>query len=288
MEKMDMSNMSVEEKCMIIDALPLGAAMSFPGHEVMYLGKENGKYYVISTVSSIMSPETGKRLRTRDVMINTLDVKRANGQNWLQALNMAFMPCYAALEGKTYDFPDFAWYHDGVAYCLKNGVISAASDGTFGINDATSRAVLAKALWVMAGKPAAAAAASFSDVAQDHSAAAAIAWAAESGVMTGYSETVFAPDDVVSREQLVTVLWRLAQLDEGLDMGASAELKSFRDEKKVSAYARDAFAWACGAELVTGTNAKLYPAELATRAQVAMVLCRYSQLPREAGETVSR
>ena len=95
---------------MIIDELPLGAALCFSGHEMMYLGKENGKYYVISTVSSIMSPDTGKRLRTRDVMINTLDVKRANGQSWLQALNMAFMPCYAKLEGKTYDFPEVQWY----------------------------------------------------------------------------------------------------------------------------------------------------------------------------------
>ena len=288
MEKLDLANMSVEEKCSIIDQLPIGAALCFSGHEMMYLGKVDGKYYVVSTVSSIMSPDTGKRLRTRDVMINTLDVKRANGQSWIQALNMAFMPCYATLEGKTYDFPDFAWYHDGVAYCLKNGVISAASDGTFGISGTTSRAVLAKALWVMAGKPAASAPASFADVAENHSAAAAIAWAAESGVMTGYSETVFAPDDVVSREQLVTVLWRLAQLDGNVDMAASTELKTFRDAKQVSSYARDAFAWACGAELVTGTNGKLYPAELATRAQVAMVLYRYSQLPREANETVTQ
>lgn len=86
-EKIDTTYMSLEEKIQILDELPLGAALCFSGHEMLYLGKVDGKHYVISTVSSIMSPETGNRLRTRDVMINTLDVKRANGQSWVQALN---------------------------------------------------------------------------------------------------------------------------------------------------------------------------------------------------------
>ena len=47
---------------------------------MMYLGKHAGSYYVVSTVSSLMSPWSGKRQRTRDVQINTLDIKRANGK----------------------------------------------------------------------------------------------------------------------------------------------------------------------------------------------------------------
>ena len=280
MEKIDMANMSVEEKRLIIDELPIGAALCFPGHEMMYLGKVDGKYYVVSTVSSIMSPDTGKRLRTRDVMINTLDVKRANGQSWLQALNMAFMPCYAKLEGKSYDFPALQWYHDGVAWCLSKGVMSANSDGTFGIGQTVERAALAKALWVMAGKPTAAAPAAFADVPADHSAADAIAWCAEQGIMTGCSETVFAPEDVLTREQLVTTLWRYEQLQSALAETEMTDLAAFRDAKQVSAYAREAFGWACGS-IVGGTETgKLYPKELASREQLAVILHRYSQLPR--------
>lgn len=63
-EKIDMSSMSLEEKCHVLDQLPFGTALSFPGHQMLYLGKTNGKYYVLSTVSSIMSPDTGNR-RTR-------------------------------------------------------------------------------------------------------------------------------------------------------------------------------------------------------------------------------
>ena len=280
MEKIDMANMSVEEKRLILDEMPIGAALCFPGHEMMYLGKVDGKYYVVSTVSSIMSPDTGNRLRTRDVMINTLDVKRANGQSWLQALNMAFMPCYAKLEGKEYAFPALQWYHDAVAWCLSKGVMSANSDGTFGIGEPVSRATMAKALWVMAGKPDAEEAMIFTDVAQDHTAAAAIAWAAEQGVMTGYSETVFAPGDALTREQMVTALWRYEQLQQSPVETDMTDVSVFRDARQVSAYAREAFGWACGS-IVGGTETgKIYPRELAVREQLATILYRYSQLPR--------
>ena len=105
LEKIDLSNTSLEEKRLVLDRLPLGSALCFPGHEMIYLGKVNRKYYVVSTASSMLSPATSKRLRTRDVMINTLDVCRPNGKTWLQELNKAFMPAYAKVNGKTYDFP---------------------------------------------------------------------------------------------------------------------------------------------------------------------------------------
>ena len=281
MEKIDMANMSVEEKRLILDEMPMGSALCFPGHEVMYLGKVDGKYYVVSTVSSIMSPDTGKRLRTRDVMINTLDVKRANGQTWLQALNMAFMPCYAKLEGKTYDFPNLQWYHDGVAYCLKDGVMTANSDGTFGIGESVSRGMLAQALWVMAGRPALEMECTFTDVAEEHASQASIVWAADAGVMMGYTNTIFAPEDTVTRQQLVTALWRFEELQEVPADTEDGDLAGFRDARSIRPYARDAFRWACGAGVVTGNaNRQLLPGKSVTREQMAVMLYRYTQLPK--------
>ena len=281
MEKINMANMSVEEKRLILDEMPMGSALCFPGHEVMYLGKVDGKYYVVSTVSSIMSPDTGKRLRTRDVMINTLDVKRANGQTWLQALNMAFMPCYAKLEGKTYDFPGLQWYHDGVAYCLKNGILTANGDGTFGVGESVSRSMLAQTLWVMAGKPEVEAEYTFTDVADDHAARAAIAWAANEGVMTGYTNAAFAPEDTVTRQQFVTALWRFEKLQEIPVDTEDGNLEGYRDAGNVENYARDAFRWACGAGMITGNiTGQLSPSQAVTREQVAMMLYRYTQLPK--------
>ncbi len=279
MEKIDMTDMSVEEKRLILDRLPLGAALCFPGHEMIYLGKVDGNYYVVSTVSSIMSPDTGKLLRTRGVMINTLDVKRASGMTWLGALNKAFMPCYAKLEGKTYEFPSLQWYHDSVTWSMANKILPALDvDGTFGIGRTVSRGELAQALWNLAGKPAAETPCAFADVPGDHAARDAISWAAEAGVMIGYNDETFGPGDVLSRQQAVTALWRFAR-SQGLQTEAGAELGGFPDAGGVSGFAREAMKWACGKGLIAGSGGYLLPNGSLTREQLATILWRYSKLP---------
>ena len=281
MEKIDMTYMSNEEKCLILDELPIGTALCFTGHEMMYLGKVDGNYYVVSTVSSIMSPETGKRLCTRDVMINTLDVTRANGQGWLQVLNKAFMPCYAKMDGKTYDFPDLQWYYDGVAYCLKNGILSSQADGSFGIGETVSRAALAKALWVMAGKPETETKFAFTDVPEDHAARAAIIWAADAGIMAGYGNMVFGTQDAVTLQQMLAALWRFEQIQEIPVETVSHDLTGFEDAGSIRSYALNAFRWACGAGIVAGDgNGRLRPDDSLQREQLAVMLHRYSQLPK--------
>ena len=282
MEKIDMANMSIEEKLLILDEMPLGSALCFSGHEMMYLGKENGKYYVISTVSSIMSPDTGKRLRTRDVMINTLDVKRANGQSWLQALKMAFMPCYAKLEGKTYDFPEVQWYRDGVGYVLKNSLIAGYGNGYFGPDDVASREVAINALWQMEGRPEAAAAELFSDVSAQTHCMDAICWARENAIACGYGNGTFGPEDALTREQMVTVLWHYAK-HKGYDVsvGKDTNILSYADALDISEYAISAMQWACGSGILSGQHSAegmvLDPAGNATRAQLSVVLVRFDQ-----------
>jgi hypothetical protein len=249
---------------------------------MMYLGKENGKYYVISTVSSIMSPDTGKRLRTRDVMINTLDVKRANGQSWLQALNMAFMPCYAKLEGKTYDFPEVEWYRAGVGYALKNGLIANYETGYFGPNDAADRGVAINALWQLGGRKKVTAEENFADVSADSKYFKAVCWANESGIAGGYTDGFFGVEDSLTREQMVTLLWRYAK-HQGYDVsvGEETNILSYDDAFEISEYAIPAMQWACGSGVLTGQNTAggmaLNPSGTTTRAQLSVVLLRFDQ-----------
>ena len=88
--KIDMQYMAREERIKFLDALPFGTILYFSGHEMMYLGAKDGKYYVISTVSTIMQPgNPSVRQRIRSVIVNTLDVKRANGNSWLNDLTVA-------------------------------------------------------------------------------------------------------------------------------------------------------------------------------------------------------
>ena len=162
-------------------------------------------------------------------MVNTLEVKRANGKTWLGALDKAFMPCCAKTAGKSYVFPALQWYHDGVAHSLKNGLLPALDvDGTFGIGRTVTRGELVQALWTLAGKPEAAAPRAFADVPEDHAARDAIAWAAEAGVMVGVSSSAFAPEAGLTREQAATALWRFAR-SQGLPTEAGAEPGGFPD-----------------------------------------------------------
>ena len=122
----------LEEKCLTLDELPPGTVLCTPGHEMLCLGKLDRKYYVRSTAGSIVRHETGKKLHPRDRTINTLDVRRDSGTTWLDDLNKAFMLCYPTTGGKDFDFPILQWYHDGVARCLKNQLMTNREDGTFG------------------------------------------------------------------------------------------------------------------------------------------------------------
>ncbi|MBR4934621.1 MAG: S-layer homology domain-containing protein, partial [Anaerotignum sp.] len=280
MKKIDMTNMSLEEKCMILDEMPLGSALCFPGHEMIYLGKVDGKYFVISAVGTIMSPDTGKRLNTRDLMINTLDVKRANGKTWLEALDKAFMPCYATLNGKTYDFPDTQWYRSAVAYCMKNGILKNNADGTFGINDTATRAMVAEALYAAEGKPKTVTHCFFGDVGEAHPSRKAITWVSETGIMSGYDANTFGAADAITREQLASILWRYAAY-KGYDIsiGENTNILSYADAFDISEYAIPAMQWACGAGIMSGDdNGNLTPKGTAEKVHLAQMMLKFSKL----------
>ena len=280
MEKIDMTTMSLEEKCLILDEMPLGSALCFPGHEMIYLGKVDDKYYVISAVGTIMSPDTGKRLNTRDVMINTLDVKRANGKTWMEALNKAFMPCYAKLDGKTYDFPKTQWYHEGVAYCLNKGLLTNKEDGTFGLSDTTTRAMVAEALWAAEGKPKTVTRYFYQDVGEAHPSREGIFWATETGVMSGYGGNTFGANDAVTREQLAAILWRYAQYKgDDVSVGEDTNILSYADAFVISEYAIPAMQWACGAGIINGSDdGTLNPKGTAQKVHTAQMLMNFIKM----------
>ena len=273
-EKIDMTNMSLEEKRLILDELPLGAALCFPGHEMIYLGKVDGKYYVLSAGSSMLSQATGKRLRTRDVMINTLDVRRANGNTWIGDLTKAFMPCYATTSGKNFAFPDSRWYHDGVADCLKNGLMTNHEDGTFGVSETASRAMIVTILWRLAGSPSVDDGGVFIDVPENTWYSDAAAWAAVTGIANG-AGGMFNPDGAIAREQLACMLYRYADVQD-YDVSDTGDLSHFTDSKKVSSWAQTAMEWAVANGILSGKgNNILDPKGTTSRAEVAQILMNF-------------
>lgn len=177
-------------------------------------------------------------------------------------------------------FSDLAagsWYYEAVRSALKNGLMNGISAHTFSPDMPMTRAMLVTILWRMAGQPDAKAS-PFTDVVSGSWYAKAVYWAYDRCLVTGVSETAFAPNEPVTREALVTILYRYASLKQNLP-AAEDGAGRFADGKQVSAYARNAVNWALQTGLLTGVSeTKLSPKGLATRAQIAVLLERFLKL----------
>ena len=177
------------------------------------------------------------------------------------------------------DVPEDAWYYEAVQYTSEHGLFQGITETKFGPHITMTRGMLVTVLYRLEGEPAVDGQTQpFTDVDAGRYYGDAITWAANSGVVNGVTDTRFAPEAAVTREQMVTVLYRYAGL-EGADVTAKADLESFPDHDQVKPYARDAFSWAVGAGIIQGNSnggvTTLSPRNSATRAQVAAVLMRY-------------
>lgn len=176
--------------------------------------------------------------------------------------------------GKFTDTDLNAWYHNGVHYCLENGLMSGYGNGKFGPNDSLSRGMLAQILYSQAGKPSVSEDNRFDDVASGVWYAKAVAWAAEQKIVAGYGDDAFGPDDPITREQLAVMLWRYAG-----SPATHGTLSGFTDQGKVSRYATDALCWAVEKGILFGKgNGILDPEGEATRAEAATMLYHYFTL----------
>ena len=163
------------------------------------------------------------------------------------------------------------WYHKAVDYAINNSLMSGVGENTFSPNANLSRAMLAQILYNLAGRPAAAGASDFNDVAEGMWYTNAIAWAAENGVVSGLGNGKFGPNDNITREQLAVMLYRYAG-----SPAAGGSLDGFADAGKVSGYAQNGLVWATSNGVMSGKGGgMLDPQGLATRAEVAQMLYNY-------------
>ncbi len=175
------------------------------------------------------------------------------------------------------DVAEGAWYYDPVRYSCENGLMSGYGDGRFGPDDILSRAQLAQILYDLEGRPAVAYTNSFTDVAADAWYAGAVAWASASGIVDGYGDGRFGPNDPVTREQLAAMLYRYAGTP-AVGVSELALLGRFPDGEAVGGWAREAVAWAVAGGLISGTDGgALAPRGGATRAQAATILMRFAE-----------
>ena len=169
-----------------------------------------------------------------------------------------------------------AWYHDGVHYCLENGLMIGVGDNKFAPEGIVTRAQIVTVLWRLSGSPDAGAN-TFVDVRPGSYYEKAVAWAAKAGVVTGYGNGYFGPDDALTRQQLATILYRYAGYS-GLSLEKNGNLTRFTDLDQVSGYAVEAITWAHSQGLIIGITATtLVPQGNANRAQLATVMMRFCE-----------
>ncbi|MBP3412692.1 MAG: S-layer homology domain-containing protein [Oscillospiraceae bacterium] len=172
------------------------------------------------------------------------------------------------------------WYDRAVQYAYTHGTMNGVEETRFSPNTPTSRAMFVTILHRLDGGKTAKAA-TFEDVPSTAYYANAVNWAAENGIVTGVSASRFAPDQEISREQLVTMLARYAAYL-GKTVPVEDQTEGYTDASLISPYALSPINWALQEGLLVGTSSdRLSPQSTATRAQVAQIIMRLQKLLAE-------
>ncbi len=170
------------------------------------------------------------------------------------------------------------WSHAGIDYCVRNGLMQGTDAKHFSPDTNMTRAMMVTVLYRAAGAPDVTGYTNpFSDL-TDSWYRSAVVWAYHMGITEGVKATLFAPDQLVTREQLVSMLYRYRQLTAATPAKIDA-LNAFKDASGISSWAAEPMRWAVTNGIVTGTSAtKLSPDGTANRAQMATILMRFTQL----------
>lgn len=190
---------------------------------------------------------------------------------------------FAGVDTDALPFTDLvsgAWYMDGISYCYDNGIVNGMTETTFVPNGTLTRAQFVQMLAGLDGADLSEyteTESGFEDVSVGAWYNAAVCWAKENEYAAGVSETRFAPNDPVTREQLARFFYTygLSYVELGFDMSASDDLSAFEDADTVSDWALDGVKWCVAAGIISGmTETTIAPRETATRAQACrMIMC---------------
>lgn len=176
------------------------------------------------------------------------------------------------------------WAHEGIDYCVRHGLMSGFDATTFSPDTVSTRAQIVMILYNLSGDttdyskyyvP-------FTDVRPGTWYYNAVAWGYDKDIVAGMSTTTFAPDGLITREQMAVLLYGYTEKYAPAYLGGAASLNGFPDAASVSNWAYAAMSWAVGNGLISGIASNgadyLAPSGGATRAQIAAIMMRYCRL----------
>lgn len=175
---------------------------------------------------------------------------------------------------KFLDVDKSTWFYDDVQYVCENGLMTGISENEFAPNSATTRGMIVTILWRLEDKPISTGE-EFDDVNSNDYYYNAVVWAAANKIVSGYNENLFGPDDIATREQLSTIIYRYAAY-KNYDITGGVNLDNYDDREQISDYAVDSIKWAVAHQIISGTSEKtVSPKDNVQRCQVAAILKRF-------------
>lgn len=220
---------------------------------------------------------------------NEADAEKLKDENFLKKLGVAdargIASAYGLTEGEDtgkmlyWDVKPEDWYYDAAEYAFYNNIMTGLRTTQFGPSENLARAQFATILHRIQGTPEVEYTERFPDVTMGQFYTGAVLWASQKDVniITGYEDSgLFGPSDYITREQLVTMMYRYAKFVKA-DTSITSELTGFADADKVNEFAAEAMKWAVGTGMIKGDNGLLNPGGNANRAECATIIMRFIQ-----------
>ena len=179
------------------------------------------------------------------------------------------------------DVREDMWYAISIRGVYEKGLMNGVTERRFEPQAPITRGMVTTIIYRIHGEPEAGNC-NFTDVAKGSYYEKPIAWASECGITNGVSATEFDPDASITREQLVTILYRYCTYI-GMDMKnryQNIPITNYKDHKQISGYARDAIKWATDMSLIIGDNGNFNPKGVATRAHASSILDNFDKMLR--------
>ncbi len=199
--------------------------------------------------------------------------------NYITARNNWLTDAFATWSRETigrlneyHDVREEDWFFDAVVDATEFGLMNGMGFGIFSPHKTSTRAQSTKVLWAISGSPDSKKPSGFSDVVETEWYASAVAWAKENNVVNGYKNGTFAPNKEITRQELITIMYRHISNAKG----SRAVLDDFKDGSEINSYAVDAMCWALENGIVKGyTDNTLRPRDPVSRAELATFMVRY-------------
>ena len=289
----DVSKRLAEDTCTTtISPTASGGGSSRPTYPVEAVDTPNGEVKTTPTraskgtlVTITVTPDTGYEVASLSVVDedgNEVEVEdKGNGKYTftMPASEVSVNVTFAEIvdDMPFVDGAENDWFYDSVRYVYDNGLMEGTSATTFAPTLTTTRSMVTTILWRAEGQPQTDNTVSYPDVEADTWYTEAICWGTEEGIVKGYGDGNFGPNDLITREQFATILYRYAQY-KGYDVSASDDLSAFPDADQTGSWAVDAVKWAVGSGLLNGKDGGLLdPLGVASRAEVATILMRFME-----------